>query len=428
MNDLPDSVTDPASQPRDGQAEVVERVVSSRQFARAPRLIALLRFITERHLAGHSHELTEPQIALHVFGRGKGFDPLSDNIVRVTVRQLRFKLKEYYREEGNKETWLVDIPKGGYIPTFQWRGTPVETSAPEAHMPHRWRIPFPLQVLSLVAVAVLGVISTALWRENKALKVNQTGNAHVDTSLVADAVIRPGRKTIVVPPDSGLSLRELLAGRNAELSEYTGEKAWPMPEWFSHPAGKRLWEELGARYLTHATLFSLVQRMVTQNPSAEIILRHPRMLSARDFKDDNFVLLGMTNPWTALFEDRLNFALVDEYPRGPGGFKNRAPAPGEPLEYRHINSSGSSGLSYARVALVPNLSGTGKVLLLTGLGTFKTEAAGDFLLHPGSAALVRQTLGLSHDGPLPGFELLLEAVEINKTGTSARILSWRVHQ
>ena len=229
----------------------------------------------------------------------------------------------------------------------------------------------------------------------------------------------------MVPTDSGQSLRELIAGRSADLNEYTGKQPWPAPASFTKPEEIRLWNTLETRLLTHTSLFNVVQRMMKQNPAAEIILKHPRILSARDFKEDNFVLLGGTNPWAQLFESRLNFVLID----GPGGFiRNKDPVRGERAEYHAEDYSATSGRSYARVALVPNILSNGNVLLIAGLGPFRTEVAGDFVLRPTSASLVRKTLGLTSNEPLPSFELLVETVELDRSGISARILAWRVYR
>ena len=41
------------------------------------------------------------------------------------ARRLRAKLVRYYREEGRADEWIVELPKGGYAPTFKRRETPV---------------------------------------------------------------------------------------------------------------------------------------------------------------------------------------------------------------------------------------------------------------------------------------------------------------
>jgi hypothetical protein len=61
------------------------------------------------------------------FLAGRGFNPAEDNIVRVTVGNLRARLEEYYRTEGRNDLWVLDIPKGRYVPAVHLRdGNPHE--------------------------------------------------------------------------------------------------------------------------------------------------------------------------------------------------------------------------------------------------------------------------------------------------------------
>ena len=55
------------------------------------------------------------EIALHVLGRGKEFDPSSENIIRVTVGQVRSKLATSYQDEGSKQSYGPGI--GGFEPS-----------------------------------------------------------------------------------------------------------------------------------------------------------------------------------------------------------------------------------------------------------------------------------------------------------------------
>ena len=55
-------------------------------------------------------------IGVQVFGKEPSFDPRTDPIVRVQARRLRTRLARYYRDEGNSDELIVDLPKGGYAP------------------------------------------------------------------------------------------------------------------------------------------------------------------------------------------------------------------------------------------------------------------------------------------------------------------------
>jgi hypothetical protein len=82
---------------------------------------------------------------------------------------------------------------------------------------------------------------------------------------------------------------------------------------------------------------------------------------------------------------------------------------------------------WAHIAHVPNLSGTGGVLLAAGIQFEGTEGAGEFLLDPQSTLALRQRTPSPAGKPLPGFELILEISAIEGTSRQARIAAFRRH-
>jgi hypothetical protein len=108
-------------EPEEIRAEL-EKVAGSISFKASPQLQRLLRYIVEETLAGKSGALKETVVAAAVFDRA-GFDPKADSIVRSEARRLRYRLMEYYYGEGARDPVRIDIPKGGYVPTFVRWGT-----------------------------------------------------------------------------------------------------------------------------------------------------------------------------------------------------------------------------------------------------------------------------------------------------------------
>src|SRR5258707_95560 len=105
--------------------EQLQRILTSTTFLQVDRLKRFLTFIVNEAIAGRRNELKEYVIGVQVFGKEDSFDPRTDPIVRVQARRLRAKLVNYYREEGRTDEWIVELPKGGYAPTFKRRETPV---------------------------------------------------------------------------------------------------------------------------------------------------------------------------------------------------------------------------------------------------------------------------------------------------------------
>src|SRR6266581_3770070 len=99
----------------------LDRVLGSPTFQQVDRLKRFLTFITLEALGGRSDQLKEYVIGVQVFGKEQTFDPRTDPIVRVQARRLRARLVRYYREEGQQDEIVIELPKGGYAPTFKRR-------------------------------------------------------------------------------------------------------------------------------------------------------------------------------------------------------------------------------------------------------------------------------------------------------------------
>jgi tetratricopeptide (TPR) repeat protein len=96
----------------------LERVLSSRAFARSPRISRFLGFVVEQTLAGQEDKLKEYLLGVEVFNRTDSFDPRIDSIVRVEARRLRYKLDKYYETEGREDGVHIQFRKGCYVPAF----------------------------------------------------------------------------------------------------------------------------------------------------------------------------------------------------------------------------------------------------------------------------------------------------------------------
>jgi hypothetical protein len=139
----------------------------------------------------------------------------------------------------------------------------------------------------------------------------------------------------------------------------------------------------------------------------------------QDLRSGNTVLLGSrrSNPWVQLFETRLNFVLAGPSAGGPS-FQNKLPQAGEPESFAipcRLDVDGAERTemeSYALVALVPNLSNTGHVLLLEGLNMEGTEAAGACVTNPEEIVNLLRRIGHKPGTPVRPFEALLKLTSI----------------
>jgi hypothetical protein len=113
----------------------LERVIASATFRPAPRLAAFLRFVVEMALAGRSDRIKSYTIGADALGRGETFDPQTDPIVRVEAGRLRRALARHYVGAGSNDPVVIELPRGGYVPTFHARTASAPAAAPDANGP-----------------------------------------------------------------------------------------------------------------------------------------------------------------------------------------------------------------------------------------------------------------------------------------------------
>ena len=78
----------------DDRWALVQRIVASQCFIKAPQLRDILLYLTRRALEDNPSGISEHELGCNVLGRRPDFNPNEDNIVRVQVRHLRKKLED----------------------------------------------------------------------------------------------------------------------------------------------------------------------------------------------------------------------------------------------------------------------------------------------------------------------------------------------
>ena len=101
--------------------QALHRICQSQTFQATPRLRDLLVFLVGHHSTRDPPPLKETVIGVEFFQRDPAYDPKKDPIVRVEAYRLRGRLLNYYNEEGSRDQWLIDLPKGSYVPVLRER-------------------------------------------------------------------------------------------------------------------------------------------------------------------------------------------------------------------------------------------------------------------------------------------------------------------
>src|SRR5689334_12747912 len=110
----------------------LSKLLMSRLLKESQQLQSFLEFIVKETLAGRQDGLKEYLVGCQVFGRKRDYDPRHDGIVRVQATTLRKRLERYYAEDGAADRVLIELPRGGYVPSFHYRGVEPEHPGPVA--------------------------------------------------------------------------------------------------------------------------------------------------------------------------------------------------------------------------------------------------------------------------------------------------------
>ena len=143
----------------------LEDLLESPAFAGSRRRQAFLRYVVQETLAGRGSAIKEANIAVDVFGRSNDFDAQTASVVRVTAAEVRKRLAQAY-EAGLSQELHIDLPLGGYQPTFSFlpeeprvdrEAVPVpDTPAASRRRPLWWIVAVSACILA-AAASVLGL-------------------------------------------------------------------------------------------------------------------------------------------------------------------------------------------------------------------------------------------------------------------------------
>jgi hypothetical protein len=437
----------PQSSSLDGDPRwgVTQRVVGSRYFVKSPLLSKFLLHIVAETIEGRQEHLTEHQIGVQVFGRPPGYLTVEDNIVRNYARQLRRRLAEHFADEGSAEPLRIEIPLGGYVPVFtcasealaaqpQQAGSAARVHAPaqpepDLRSPSDVRVPAkrnwkrlisPPAVMVLCAVALVGLAGFVV---RNTLPAHQAGDP---TQRLWKALFGGPANCYIVPADAGFNLLEDLSGHPLALADYLkgGYLELPLTSVDSHSA-----EDLRSQHFTSFVDLQIVTALarLPEFDPQRVILRFPRELTLDDLKNSNAVILGSvgSNPWAGIADDVSNFRIIYRKDMQGATMINRNPQPGEEASFvSHWNEPAHE--TFAAISFLPNLGGSGHLLLLQGLDVAGTQAAAETLFRPGALASVLRS-ATRPDGSLRFFEVLLRTTSIQSSAAGVQVIAFRIH-
>ena len=402
----------------DARWAVVERIAASQHFKSSARLHDFLFYISDCAIREAPEEATEQQIGIRIFHRHPGYNSSEDSIVRTHARLLRQKLAAYYAEEGAGEQIVVDVPKGHYLPVFHPRDpnpktVPIEISASvvpavpasiaDVAVPLPRRRSWRTGVVSLLFLA-FAACALLLW------------HPWTRTVMAQSPVDRFWSPFFTDDPPLVIFSNALFVGNSTDGLRYAPQQ----PEEATRQADNLVDTYTGIGEL--ASVYALTRLFDAHR--AHFILKRSLLMTWDEAKAKDLVFIGSTaeNPSLRVLESTKDFTMMAE--PGSAGVVNHNPKPGEPAIFARPEHPLTK--DYAILALLPGVQPGKRMLIFSGLTTFGTEAAVDYVCHAETAAeLLRHITGPK--GEIRPFEAVLEVSIGGGVPLETRLVTIRVH-
>lgn len=397
---------------------LINRIASSPHLKPSPRLCEFLFYISKCAIREAPEDATEQQIGIRVFGRPPGYNSSEDSIVRTHARLLRQKLEAYFAEEGAEEGLILEVPKGHYLPVFHTRRlTPAavengvhltgETRVQQEPQPEDSKAPrsrlrswAPVLVLLLLVAAVAGLV---IWHPSRAVAPRET------------AVDRFWHPFLAADPPLVIYSNALFQGNSTQGLRYAPPDATVQPLGDGYVDTYTGIGELNAVY-TLTRLFDAHH--------ATFLLKRSLLVTWDVAQSKNLIFVGSRaeNPSLRVLPPTTDFTMVAS--PDSAGIVNHHPLPGEPLVYSRPEHPLTT--DYAILALQPGVQPGRLMLVFSGLTTFGTQAAVDFVCDPDSVAgLLKKITG--RKGEIRPFEAVLQTTVGGGVPFETRLVTIRVH-
>ena len=419
---------------------LIQRVVSSQVFGRAPALRAFLLYVTDQSISGLPEKLKEQAIGAEVLGRKPNYDPAEDNIVRVRAHELRERLARYFTSEGSAEPVVVTIPRGAYAPEFVPReAAPAEKPAAKLTEISLEATPRPSPKPSspkwpwaLVAAILLLAVSVPIAFSRFAAKSEIHTVSIVQDGAVRDFwgqfFVKPNEEIKIVYSDPSFALWQDLSGNSLNLGAYLNHKYLNLDDdKYFDVAARRVTSPADIAISTH--IGNLAGEFAGQSDP-----RFARDASAEFLRYGNTVLIGShrSNPWVEIYEPSLNFSLSQDPHSHAPAFLNRAPQAGEakmysiPAMFDTQRTEEKEFLSYGVIALLKGCGDRGLTVILEGLNMQATQAVGDLVTDPQRLEGLLRSIGHKPGTNVAPFEALIQITSLPAEYDNPKVVAYRL--
>jgi hypothetical protein len=413
--------------------EALKQVLSSAPFHGSKQCQTLLRYIVENCLKGDEDVLKERTIGIEVFGRRPDYNTADDPIVRARVGEVRKRLAQYYQsQEAQVSRVQILISPGSYRPTFVFQTDTNHDSKNRSEEDHpqmvtslagnehqrRWDGP-PIPRLSRAArVLAWGIALTALCVLALVVRITVGPKARTELDLFWEPIL-DGKKPVLIYTGTNA----VYAPRTELLKQLPGAQELPGKEDSILPlaTGQVLTDKDLALITNDLAPIGDISADVNV---ATLLTLHNRSFDLRSGSDTSFVdlrkspmiLIGaFNNHWTMDVTQNLTFYFDRGHNIREHGGQGRV------WSVRY-GADGKVSEDFAIVSRLLDSETEGPVIVIAGIQSFGTRAAGEFVTDTGQL----RKLGLGQESwHRTHFQLVLHTTVINGFPSSADVVASR---
>ncbi len=367
--------------------EQLELIVQDPVFRSSKRSIEFLRYVVEQTLNGASEQIKERTIGVEVFGRAPSYDTNMDHVVRTAAIELRKRLSIYYGEEKHRNELRMSLVPGSYIPHFA-RSTLAGSTEPEMLLPRepphatheilpaspvavRSRRPF---YLAGAAGLLLAIVFAAVARYLSRSAEEIFWRPVLDTAgpvLLAVGAVPNGPPSATAAGDD-----------NKESSLPTLQPA----------------SSATVPFADAVTIARVVGDL--ESHGKKVLIRRESSSSFSDLREGPVVLIGaFNNEWSLRLTHQLRYTLALDAEKHLIYIKDvknplaRTWSWGTDKSTERQHGAGAPVFQdYALISRIWNSDTGHVVIVIGGLYTYGTQAAGEFLTDPQLMQTVTQSL------------------------------------
>jgi hypothetical protein len=380
----------------------LDLLVRDEVFRSSKRSVAFLKYVVEQTLNGSANQIKERSIGIEVFGRHPSYDTNLDHIVRTAATELRKRLATYYVDEKHRSELRMTLVPGSYIPRFALPGQArhtvlepgTEADGPEApfetHSAHIQFGPLPLSgnkipahetapskrrwllVLVFAAAVVVAVAFLYAWMHQ----------ASPEDLFWKPVVETPGTVLLVVGdhPDGPPTLPETGGNRNFVTPIPSSDSSQTVP------------------FSDTVTIARVVGALEARKKN--VLIRRGNSSSFSDLREGAVVLIGaFNNEWSLRLTRPLRYSLALDpdqhlvYIRDAKDPSSRSWSWGTNQPPEPVTGANSPKIQdFALISRIRDSETGHVVVVIGGLYTYGTEAAGELLTDPDlMQAIARET-------------------------------------